>query len=60
MTQILIDKYNFCRLKAYNKKFSFPFETIPKDLVRHFIRGSLMETVMLILQKQLLPMGRND
>jgi len=25
--------------KAYNKEFSFPFETIPKDLVRHFIRG---------------------
>lgn len=39
MTNTLIEKYNFCRLKAYNKEFSFPFETIPKDLVRHFIRG---------------------
>ena len=39
MTKTLIDKYNFCRMKAYNQEFSFPFETIPKDLVRHFIRG---------------------
>ena len=39
MTKTLIEKYNFCRMKAYNKEFLFPFETIPKDLVRHFIRG---------------------
>lgn len=39
MTSVLIDKYNFCRNKAYNKEFAFPFETIPNELVRHFIRG---------------------
>jgi len=39
MTNTLINKYNFSRRKAYDKKFKFPFETIPKSLIRHFIRG---------------------
>lgn len=39
MTTTLINKYNFCRLKAYNKEFYFPFNNIPKKLYRHFIRG---------------------
>lgn len=39
MTTSLINKYNFCRRKAYNQDFEFPFETIPENLHRHFIRG---------------------
>jgi hypothetical protein len=39
MTNTLINKYNFCRKKAYNHNFLFPFNTIPFDLKRHFVRG---------------------
>lgn len=39
MTNILINKYNFFRKKAYEPTFKFPFELIPKKLHRHFIRG---------------------
>ena len=39
MTNILINKYNFSRRKAYDKEFTFPFKTIPNNLIRHFIRG---------------------
>lgn len=39
MTRILLDKYKFCRLKAYNPEFSMPINLIPDNLQRHFVRG---------------------
>lgn len=34
-----ISKYNITPRKTKDTTFKFPFETIPQDLVRHFIRG---------------------
>ena len=39
MANLLINKYNICQKKTENILFEFPFETIPKKLHRHFIRG---------------------
>lgn len=39
MKDTMYNKYNIKALKTYDLDFKFPFETIPPDLVRHFIRG---------------------
>lgn len=37
--KVLKEKYKILPRKTYDKKFTFPFETIPEELHRHFIRG---------------------
>lgn len=39
MSSILMDKYKILPKKTFDTEFKFPFETIPKELHRHFIRG---------------------
>jgi hypothetical protein len=39
MTETLITKYNMFRRKAYHPEFIFPFELIPIEFQRDFIRG---------------------
>jgi hypothetical protein len=39
MKNILINKYKILPNKTYDSTFNFPFETIPNNLKRHFIRG---------------------
>ena len=39
MKNILINKYKILPNKTYDSMFKFPFETIPKELIKHFIRG---------------------
>lgn len=39
MTDTLINKYGILPNKTNDKNFKFPFEFIPKELHRHFIRG---------------------
>lgn len=39
MSDILINKYKIIPRKTYDANFIFPFETISKELRRHFIRG---------------------
>ena len=39
MTKILAEKYNIHKRKSYFNEFVFPFENIPENMYRHFIRG---------------------
>ena len=39
MKDIFMNKYKILENKTYDKTFMFPFEEIPKHLIRHFIRG---------------------
>lgn len=39
MTKTLAEKYNIHKRKSYYNEFTFPFENIPENLHRHFIRG---------------------
>ena len=39
MANILKDKYKILPNKTYNLDFEFPLETIPDNLIKHFIRG---------------------
>ena len=39
MVDILKNKYKILPRKTYDLEFEFPFETIPKELWRHFVRG---------------------
>ena len=39
LIDILIEKYKIIPRKTYDTTFEFPFETIPEELQRHFIRG---------------------
>jgi len=39
MIKVLEEKYKILPRKTYDKEFTFPFETIPEELHRHFIRG---------------------
>lgn len=41
MVKILMEKYKILPMKTYDSDFEFPFETIPEELHRHFIRGFL-------------------
>lgn len=41
MVQTLEEKYKILPLKTYDYNFKFPFETIPSELHRHFVRGFL-------------------
>ena len=39
MIKVLQEKYKIVPRKTYDIDFNFPFETIPEELHRHFIRG---------------------
>jgi len=39
MSELLTNKYNIQRNKTYHSDFKFPFNTIKKEYIRHFIRG---------------------
>lgn len=39
MTKTLAEKYNIHKRKSYFNEFVFPFQNIPQNLHRHFIRG---------------------
>lgn len=39
MFNVFKDKYKILSRKTYDSSFVFPFDTIPNDLHRHFIRG---------------------
>ena len=39
MKDIFQNKYHIYPNKTHNKVFYFPFETIPNNLIRHFVRG---------------------
>lgn len=41
MSTTLMEKYKILPLKTHDANFKFPFETIPKELQRHFVRGFL-------------------
>lgn len=39
MTNLFKEKYGIIQRKTYNKDFIFHFNTIPLNLIRHFVRG---------------------
>lgn len=39
MVDVLVNKYHILPKKTYDLEFQFPFNTIPEELHRHFIRG---------------------
>jgi hypothetical protein len=39
MYDLLESKYKILKAKTFNESFKFPFEHIPNELIRHFIRG---------------------